>query len=71
MGEVATAMVRDSMTAFSQADASLAKGVFHKDREFDALIATCFRDSLHRQKNLIKFEKDDDKEQKVHCSDKP
>jgi phosphate transport system protein len=42
MGALATAMVRDSMTAFSQADTSLAKGVFHKDKEFDALYCDVF-----------------------------
>ena len=42
MGALATAMVRDSMMAFSQADTSLAKGVFNKDKEFDALYGGVF-----------------------------
>jgi phosphate transport system protein len=42
MGALATAMVRDSMMAFSQAETSLAKGVFHKDKEFDALYCDVF-----------------------------
>lgn len=37
MGALALAMVRASLTAFSQADSSLAKRVFEKDKEFDAL----------------------------------
>jgi phosphate transport system protein len=42
MGAIALAMVRDSMTAFSQADSSLAKRVFEKDKEFDALYGKTF-----------------------------
>jgi phosphate transport system protein len=36
MGTLALAMVRDSVTAFSRADSSLAQRVFEKDKEFDA-----------------------------------
>ncbi len=42
MGVLATAMVRDSMSAFAQADTSLAKEVFQKDKEFDALYCDVF-----------------------------
>lgn len=42
MGALATEMVRDSMLAFSKADTSLAKDVFRKDREFDALYCDVF-----------------------------
>jgi len=42
MGVLATAMVRDSMAAFTQADTSLAKEVFQKDKEFDALYCDVF-----------------------------
>jgi phosphate transport system protein len=37
LGALALAMVRDSLTAFSQSDTSLAKRAFEKDKEFDAL----------------------------------
>jgi phosphate transport system protein len=42
MGAIATAMVRNSIGAFCQADTSLAKEVFHEDREFDALYSNVF-----------------------------
>ncbi len=42
MGALALAMVRDSMTAFSRADSSLARQVFEKDKEFDALYGEVF-----------------------------
>jgi len=42
MGALATAMVGDSMAAFAQPDTSLAKEVFHKDKEFDALYCDVF-----------------------------
>ena len=42
MGLVALAMVRDSLTAFSRADSSVAKRVFEKDKEFDALYGEAF-----------------------------
>lgn len=35
-------MARDSMAAFAQADTSLAKEVFHKDKEFGALYCDVF-----------------------------
>jgi phosphate transport system protein len=37
MGELATAMVRDSIASFIQTDATLAEQVIEKDKEFDAL----------------------------------
>ena len=42
MGSLALAMVRDSLAAFSQADSSLVKQVFEKDKEFDALYGKTF-----------------------------
>lgn len=42
MGVLATAMVRDSMSAFAQADTSLAREVFQKDKEFDAFYCDVF-----------------------------
>jgi len=42
MGALATAMVRDSLSAFAQADISLAKEVFQKDTEFDAFYCDVF-----------------------------
>jgi phosphate transport system protein len=42
MGALALAMVHGSLTAFSRADSSLAKRVFEKDREFDALYGAVF-----------------------------
>jgi phosphate transport system protein len=42
MGALALAMVRDSLAAFSQADSSLAKQVFEKDKDFDALYGKTF-----------------------------
>ncbi len=42
MAALAIAMVHDSMAAFSEADTSLAKAVFNKDREFDALHSGVF-----------------------------
>jgi phosphate transport system protein len=42
MGALALVMVRDSMTAFSRMDSSLAKRVFEKDKEFDALYGEAF-----------------------------
>ena len=42
MGALATEMVRDSLQAFSKADTALAKDVFRKDREFDALYCDVF-----------------------------
>jgi phosphate transport system protein len=42
MGALATEMVRDSLSAFTQADTSIAKNVFRKDREFDALYCDVF-----------------------------
>jgi phosphate transport system protein len=42
MGALALAMVRDSLTAFSRMDSSLAKRVFEKDKEFDALYGEAF-----------------------------
>ena len=42
MGTLALAMVRDSLTAFSRGDASLARRVFEKDKEFDALYGEAF-----------------------------
>ena len=37
MGALVTAVVRDGVAAFSKPDAALAKEVFHKDQEVDAL----------------------------------
>jgi phosphate transport system protein len=42
MGALALAMVRDSLMAFVQADRSLARRVFEKDKEFDALYGEVF-----------------------------
>jgi phosphate transport system protein len=42
MGTLALAMVRDSLAAFSKADSSVAKGVFEKDKQFDALYGEVF-----------------------------
>jgi phosphate transport system protein len=42
MGALALAMVRDSLTAFSRAGSSLAKRVFEKDKEFDAIYGAAF-----------------------------
>jgi phosphate transport system protein len=42
MGALALAMVRGSLTAFSRADSSVAKRVFEKDNEFDALYCAVF-----------------------------
>jgi phosphate transport system protein len=42
MGELALAMVRGSLTAFSRVDSSVAKRVFDKDDEFDALYGAVF-----------------------------
>jgi phosphate transport system protein len=42
MGALATAMVGDSLSAFAQADTSLAKEVFQKDKEFDAFYCDVF-----------------------------
>jgi phosphate transport system protein len=42
MGTLALAMVRDSVTAFSRADSSLAQRVFEKDKEFDAVYGEVF-----------------------------
>jgi phosphate transport system protein len=43
MGTLATAMVRDSLSAFCSADSSLAKRVFDQDKDFDALYSDTFR----------------------------
>ena len=42
MGTLALTMVRDSLAAFSRSDSSLAKRVFEKDQEFDALYGEAF-----------------------------
>jgi len=42
MGTLALAMVRDSLTAYSRMDGSLARRVFEKDKEFDALYGEAF-----------------------------
>jgi phosphate transport system protein len=42
MGALALAMVSGSLTAFSRADSSVAKRVFEKDNEFDALYCAVF-----------------------------
>ena len=42
MGTLALAMVRDSLAAFSRVDGSLARRVFEKDKEFDALYGEVF-----------------------------
>ncbi len=42
MGKLALAMVRDSLTAFARSDSSIAKRVFEKDKEFDALYGETF-----------------------------
>jgi phosphate transport system protein len=42
LGALAAAMMRDSVTAFSSADISLAKKVFQRDKEFDALCCEVF-----------------------------
>jgi phosphate transport system protein len=42
MGELALAMVRGSLAAFSRVDSSVAKRVFEKDNEFDALYGAVF-----------------------------
>ncbi len=42
MGALALAMVRGSLMAFSRADSSVAKRVFEKDNEFDALYGAVF-----------------------------
>jgi phosphate transport system protein len=58
MGVLATAMVRDSLLAFSKADAALAKGVFQKDREFDALYSDVFARLMTSPKDPSKVEHD-------------
>ena len=58
MGALAIAMVRDSMTAFSQADESLAKAVFHKDKEFDALYSGVFSRLMSSAKEAEKIAHD-------------
>ncbi len=42
MGALALGMVRGSLTAFSRADSSIARRVFEKDKEFDALYGAVF-----------------------------
>jgi phosphate transport system protein len=42
MGALALAMVRGSLTAFCRMDSSVAKRVFEKDNEFDALYGAVF-----------------------------
>jgi phosphate transport system protein len=42
MGALALAMVHGGLTAFSRADSSVAKRVFEKDNEFDALYSAVF-----------------------------
>jgi phosphate transport system protein len=42
MGPLALAMVRGSLTAFCRVDSSVAKRVFEKDKEFDALYGAVF-----------------------------
>jgi phosphate transport system protein len=42
MGSLVLAMVRGSLTAFSRVDSSVAKRVFEKDKEFDALYCAVF-----------------------------
>ena len=42
MGELALTMVRGSLAAFSRVDSSVAKRVFEKDNEFDALYGAVF-----------------------------
>ena len=42
IGKLATAMVRDAMTAFSRNHAALVKSVWEKDKEFDALYSHVF-----------------------------
>lgn len=58
MGALATVMVRDSMTAFSQTDASVAKKVFEKDKEFDALYCETFSRLMTAAKEPEKGEHD-------------
>jgi phosphate transport system protein len=58
MGALAITMVRDSMTAFSQADTSLAKAVFHKDKEFDALYGDVFSRLMTSAKDFEKIAHD-------------
>jgi phosphate transport system protein len=55
MGVLATAMVRDSMAAFAQADTSLAKEVFQKDKEFDALYCDVFSKLITSAKDPTKL----------------
>jgi phosphate uptake regulator len=45
IGNLATAMVRNAMEAFSRSDVSLVKPVLEEDWEFDALAATSSRTS--------------------------
>jgi phosphate transport system protein len=42
MGTLALAMVRDGLMAFTRVDGSLARQVFEKDKEFDALYGEVF-----------------------------
>jgi phosphate uptake regulator len=42
IGNLATAMARDAMEAFSRSDVSLVKPVLEKDKEFDALYSHVF-----------------------------
>jgi phosphate transport system protein len=42
MGALALAMVRDGLMAFSRGETSIAKRVFEKDKEFDALYGEVF-----------------------------
>jgi phosphate transport system protein len=55
MGALATAMVRDSMTAFIQADTALAKRVFHQDKDFDALYSAEFASLMASAKDPEKI----------------
>jgi phosphate transport system protein len=58
MGALATAMVGDSMAAFAQPDTSLAKEVFHKDKEFDALYCDVFSKLMTSAKDPDKIAHD-------------
>jgi phosphate transport system protein len=58
MGVLAVAMVRDSMSAFAQADTSPAKEVFQKDKEFDALYCDAFSKLMTSAKDPDKIAHD-------------
>jgi phosphate transport system protein len=58
MGTLALAMVRDSLTAYSQADSSIAKLVFEKDKEFDARYSEVFAKLTASPKDLARVAHD-------------